>query len=117
MDSVSVRYRWTLPEMQEATRWHFRQVFRPRSLPYVLIVLWLSGAGFVTYVSLRSSSTDQAWPGASASIYLVLLVGLVLWLPGRRLKREFSKNANRDMEMSWQITQDKPAGGASQRVV
>ena len=120
MDSVSVRYRWTLSEMQEATRWHFRQVFRLWVFPYILIVLWLLGAGFVAYVSLRSSGTGHAWPGASASIYLVLLVGLILWLPGWRLKRNFSKNANRDMEISWQITQmdlrvEHPNGSADMK--
>ena len=105
MDSVSVRYRWTLAEMQKATRWHLRQLFRIRVLPYILLTLGVLLAGFAAYVALRSGSMSDAWPSIFASLYLFLFAGLILWLPGWRLKRNFSKSANRDVEVSWQITQ------------
>ena len=104
MDSVSVHYRWTLPEVREATRWHFRQVFRLWILPYILLILGILGAGFTAYAALRAGSMRHAWSSAFASLYLILLAGLIRWLPEWRLKRSFSKSANRDSEISWQIT-------------
>ena len=104
MDSVSVHYRWTLPEMREASRWHFRQVFRLRFLPSILLIAGILGAGFTAYVALRAGSMRHAWSSVFWSLYLILLAGLIRWLPGWKLKRSFSKNANLDSEVHWQIT-------------
>ena len=114
MDSVSVRYRWTLSAVREASRWHRQQFSRVRILPeYILLLGGILGFGFVAYVALRAGSLRHVWSSVFWPFYLILLGGLLWWIPKWRLKRSFSKSANRDVEVSWQIT---PAGLRAEHV-
>ena len=100
---ITVQYRWTIEEIREASKWHFRlRVRRPfRFLLWLLMSLFFLTGGL------------EIWKnGPSLNGFLLLSIGLyvvaMLWIVRPWLiRRRFLKRPDQNVEIDWNIAPEK----------
>jgi hypothetical protein len=98
-EEITIRYRWTIEEVQEGSKWHFRHRVRwPfRFLLYTLMVLFfLTGAWEIW----KKGPSFNGFLLLGVGLYVVVMLWVVRpWLVGRR----FARRPGRNSDVQWII--------------
>jgi hypothetical protein len=101
---IVIRFRWTADELLRAYGYHFRHTCRPVfrfALHFIFALMILAGYGLI-----RKGD-------ATIALGIAFLAGGIYWFVFRRferrwmVRRQFRKRPDRDIELEWQIADDK----------
>lgn len=103
--SVTIRYRWTLDDLVRSYHYHFRHTCRPVfrfGLHFIFALILLAGIIGLT----RGSGRYVPIAFIVVGIYWFTLRSLeIRW----RLRREFTKQPAKDIEVEWQFAPERIA--------
>jgi hypothetical protein len=105
---VTTRFRWTAYELSQAYRYHFRHRCRPVfrfGLHFLFAVIFLGGI----LMLMTSGPAGKAPLPLSIGFLIVGIYWFAIWPFERRwmIRRQFSKRPDQDMEVEWQVADDK----------
>jgi hypothetical protein len=112
--SITVRYRWSVDDLIQAYRYHFRHICRPvvrLGLHFIFALLLLGGvlALFDYYGIIHYPKRPEGSPLLAVGF---VAVGLY-WFIFRRfdfrrtMRRRYAKRPDRDSEIEWEIAPEK----------